>query len=306
MFNLGSGTPERSSLALAFHDGFVRVLGYRIYYKSIGRPSKGTILCLHGGPGVNHWTDINMADLAPSGYRVVWYDQLGCGKSEKPRSYRNYTIERAADEAEAVRRCLRLGRVHLWGHSYGGILALQTILSHPRGFISLVVSSGYASTAQWVAELRRLVSRLPTKTRMTIEASEAKGRFDDPRYKKAVAEFMRRHFSDLRVPPYNMAIATGNTKIMRAMVGESEAITAPMTGSLASWNVKRKLKQMRVPTLVTVGARDLVTPACARTIHRGIRGSRLVRFRRSGHDALSKERDLYIETVRNFLDNVSH
>ena len=135
---------------------------------------------------------------------------------------------------------------------------------------------------------------------------QAKGRFDDPRYKKAAAEFMRRHFSDLRVTPYNIAIATGNTKIMRAMVGESEAITAPMTGSLASWNVKRKLKQIRVPTLVTVGVRDLVTPACARTIHRGIRGSRLVIFRKSGHDALSKERDLYIETVRNFLDNVSH
>jgi proline-specific peptidase len=291
-------------MALGFHDGFVRVLGYRIYYKSIGRPSKGTILCLHGGPGVDHWTEINMADLAPSGYRVVWYDQLGCGESEKPRSYRNYTIERAADEAEAVRRCLRLGRVHLWGHSYGGSLALQTILSHPRGFLSLVVSSGYASTAEWVAELRRLVSRLPTRTRMIIEASEANGRFDDPRYKKAMAELMRRHFSDLRVTPYNMALATVNTKIMRTMTGEPDAIA--VTGNLASWNVTRKLKQIRIPTLVTVGARDLVTPACARTIHRGIRGSRLVIFRNSAHDALSKERDLCIETVSNFLDNIPH
>ena len=262
------------------------------------------LLCLHGGPGVDHWTEINMADLASSGYRVVWYDQLGCGKSEKPRSYRNYMIERAADEAEAVRRRLRLGRVHLWGHSYGGSLALQTILSHPRGFLSLVVSSGFASTAEWVAELRRLISQLPTETRMAIEASEAKGRFDDPRYKKAVAEFMRKHFSDLRVTPYNMAIATINTKIMRAMTGDPEAFT--VTGNLSSWNVKRKLKQIRVPTLVTVGARDLVTPACARTIHRGIRGSRQVIFKRSGHDALSRERDLYIETVRNFPDNVSH
>jgi proline iminopeptidase len=142
---------------------------------------------------------------------------------------------------------------------------------------------------------------------MTIEASEAKGRFDDPRYKKAVAEFMRRHFSDLRVTPYNMALmSTINTKIAKEMTTESESITAPVTGNLASWNVKRKLKQIRVPTLVTVGARDLVTPACARTIHQGIRGSRLVIFRKSGHDALFKERDLYIETVMNFLDNVSH
>jgi proline iminopeptidase len=289
---------------LEFRDGFVRVLGYRIYYKSIGRPSKGTLVCLHGGPGGRHWSMIDMADLAFLGYRVVWYDQLGCGRSEKPRSYRNYTIERSADEAEAVRRGLHLGRVHLWGYSYGGSLALQTIISHPKGFLSLVVSSGYASTAEWVAELRRLASRLPTKMRKAIEAGEAKGKYDDPRYKQAMAEFMRRHFSDLRITPYNLTIGTTNTKIMRMMTGEPDAIA--VTGNLASWNLVRKLKQIRVPTLVTVGARDLATPACARTIHRGIRGSRLVIFRKSGHDALFKERDLYMETARNFLDKVSH
>jgi len=70
--------------------------------------------------------------------------------------------------------------------------------------------------------------------------------------------------------------------------------------------VLRKLKRICVQTLVTVGAQDLVTPACARTVHRGIRGSRLVILRKSGHDALSKERDLYIEAVRVFLDSVSH
>jgi proline iminopeptidase len=140
--------------------------------------------------------------------------------------------------------------------------------------------------------------------RVAIEACEAKGRFDDPRYKKAMAEFMRRHFSDLRVTPYNLTIGTTNTKIMRMMTGEPDAIT--VTGNLASWNVTRKLKEVGVPTLVTVGARDLVTPVCARTIHHGIRGSRLVIFRNSGHDALFKERDLYMETVRDFLDNVSH
>jgi len=291
-------------MALRFRDGFVRILDYRIYYKTIGRPSKGTVLCLHGGPGVDHWTDINMADLAPLGYRVVWYDQLGCGRSEKPTSYRNYTIERSGDEAEAVRQHLHLGRVHMWGHSYGGCLALQTILNHPTGFRSLIVSSGFANTAEWLAELRRLISRLPAKMRMAIEAGEAKGKYDDPRYKKAMAEFMRRHFSDRRVRSWNAAMATVNTKIARTMMGDPEAF--PVTGNLASWNVTPKLKQIRVPTLVTVGTRDLATPACARTIHRGIRGSKLVIFRKSGHDALSKERDLYIDTVSGFLDNVLH
>lgn len=247
---------------------------------------------------------IDMADLASLGYRVVWYDQLGCGKSEKPRSYRNYTIARSADEAEAIRQHLRLGRVHLWGYSYGGSLALQTILSHPSGFCSLVVSSGYASTAQWVAELHRLIRRLPTTMRMAIQAGEAKSKFDSPGYKKAVAEFMRRHFSDLRVIPYEMTVGKTNATILVMMTGDPEAFI--VTGNLASWNVVPKLKQIRVPALITVGARDLITPACAKTIHRGIRRSRLVIFRKSGHDALYKERDLYMKTVRDFLDGVSH
>jgi proline iminopeptidase len=139
---------------------------------------------------------------------------------------------------------------------------------------------------------------------MAIEAGEAKGKYDDPRYKKAMAEFMRRHFSDRRVRSWNAAIATVNPNIARTMMGDPEGFA--VIGNLASWNVKPKLKQIHVPTLVTVGARDLATPACAKTIHRGIRRSKLVIFRKSGHDALSKERDLYIATVRNFLDNVSH
>lgn len=282
---------------MKYHDGFsvIQCCGLRHYLERERRKSVKEVVLGRR----------READLAPLGYRVVWYDQLGCGKSEKPRSYRNYTIERSADEVEAVRRSLRLGRVHLWGYSYGGCLALQTIISHPGGFLSLVVSSGYASTEEWVAELRRLISGLPAERRMAIEECEPKGKFDDPRYKRAVAEFMQRHFSDLRVTPYDLAITTSNIKIMKAMMGEPEAFA--VTGNLASWDVKRKLKQIRVPTLVTVGARDLVTPACARTIHHGIgdiRDSRLVIFRKSGHDALYKERDLYIQTVRDFLDGV--
>jgi proline-specific peptidase len=247
-----------------------------------------------------------MADLAHLGYRVVWYDQLGCGESEKPRSYRNYTIDRAADEAEAVRRGLRLGRVHLWGYSWGGCLALQTVLRHPRGFLSLIVSSGYASTAQFDAEVRHLVSQLPIDTRTAIQENEERGSFDEPKYKEAAAGFMRRHYSDLRVKPYNFAsMGVFNTKIMKAM-GVSEAIMLPTTGNLATWNATKKLKQIDVPTLVTVGARDLATPACAKTIHRGIKGSKLVVFKKSGHDALFKERELYIETVADFLGRVPH
>ena len=293
-------------MALEFTDGFVRVLGHRLYYKSIGEPKKGAVLCLHGGPGGTHWTVINMADIAPFGYKVVWYDQLGCGKSERLASYSGYTIERAADEADEVRRRLGLGRCHLWGYSYGGALALQTIIRHPREFCSLIVSSGYASSEELYDEIMRLVARLPARIRRAITDYEARGKMDDPEYQRAAEWFLRRHFSDLRIPPYGLSItrASMNRDIAVAMNGDSEAITLPATGTLAGWDVRGELRGIHVPALVTVGARDHVTPGCARTIHEGIADSKLVVFRKSGHDAIFKERDLYMKAIIDFLDSV--
>ena len=63
-------------------DGYVTVLGRRIYYKSFGEGKKECLLCLHGGPGLTHDYLLPLSDLVGFGYRVVFYDQLGCGKSE--------------------------------------------------------------------------------------------------------------------------------------------------------------------------------------------------------------------------------
>ncbi|HUI24258.1 MAG TPA: proline iminopeptidase-family hydrolase [Nitrososphaerales archaeon] len=294
-------------MALDFKDGFVNVQGHRLYYKTIGEPSKGTVLCLHGGPGGSHWTTINMADIAPFGYKVVWYDQLGCGNSEDLAKYSDYTIEKASDDVEGVRQGLGLGTCHLMGYSYGGCLALQTILRHPRGFRSLTIASGYASSSELYDEMMKLVAGLPPKIRHTIEEYEAQGRMDDPEYAKAAGYFMRKHVSDLKVVPYSVSISRSkaNNELAKALMGDTDAITAPVTGTLATWDVRRDLRRIKVPTLVTVGARDHVTPGCAETIHRGIRGSKLVVFRKSGHNAIEKERDMFMQTMIDFLDTVS-
>src|SRR5439155_12466983 len=90
--------------------GKVSVLGYRLFWESFGSPDRGTVLCLHGGPGVPHGYLTCLADLTSFGYRSVFYDQLGVGKSDRPRGPTLFTIDRAVDEAEGVRKALRLGR----------------------------------------------------------------------------------------------------------------------------------------------------------------------------------------------------
>jgi proline iminopeptidase len=80
--------------------GFARTLGFNLFYRVFepeGKP-KGTIVCLHGGPGACHEYLLPLADLALSGYNVLFYDQLGCGRSDVPKNYALFSVERGVEE----------------------------------------------------------------------------------------------------------------------------------------------------------------------------------------------------------------
>jgi proline-specific peptidase len=290
-------------VSLHFQDGFVRAAGHRFYWKSIGKPERGTLLCLHGGPGVDHWSTIETADLAPFGIRVVFFDQLGCGKSDRLRSYRGYDIRQAAREVEAVRRGLDLGQCVLYGYSYGAALGLQTILDHPHGFARLILSSVWASQAELDGETQKLIRALKPSARRAIIECEASGRTNEPQYLAALGEFRRRYMFGGTVPPFeiSLGLANMNQELFQAFVGSDSRLSAPTGGSMAGWDVTSRLAEVQVPTLITVGGRDHVTPHCARTVQRGIAGSRLVVFPRGGHSHAYTERARYMELLLGFV-----
>jgi proline iminopeptidase len=272
-------------------DGNVRVLGFKLYYRSFGRPDKGTVLVLNGGPGDAFDYLLPLTDLVQFGYRVVLYDQIGCGKSERPKSAKHYTQSRATDEVEGVRRALRLGRVHLFGNSYGGALALDVALKYPKGLRSLLVSSGFASYSLFEKECARLYSRMPKGIRDTIEKYEAKGDIKNPKYIAARDVFRHRHLCRLRIWPYDLWY------VLEHYVDRTH-------GRLNGWAITDRLPEIRLPCLITVGKYDFATPKCARAIHRGIRGSKLVMFSEGSHVPMWEDRVLFIEVVRDFLDGV--
>ena len=101
----------------------------------------------HGGPGGTHDYLEPLEALAATGRRVIFYDQLGCGKSATPSNPSLWTVDLYVREVDAVRQALELDRVHLLGQSWGGMLGMEYALTQPTeptGLMSLTVADSPA------------------------------------------------------------------------------------------------------------------------------------------------------------------
>ncbi len=290
--------PEFSGAA---QEGYASVLGFKLYYRIFGEPGEaGTVLCLHGGPGAPHGYLAPLVDLTRFGYRVVLFDQLGVGRSDLPSDPALFTLAHNVEEVEEIRRSLELGRVHLMGSSYGGLLALAYAVKYQQHLRSLVISGGLASIPLTIVEMDRLRSELPSETRSILAKYEALGEFENPEYLRAVDEFYRRHVCRLPVWPPEVVetFAQMSKPVYHHMNGPNEFT---IVGTLRDVDITGQLATIRTPCLVTVGEFDEVTPTVARSIQQHIAGAKLVIFPNASHLHFWEARDRYIETVVDFL-----
>ncbi|MBN1165527.1 MAG: alpha/beta fold hydrolase [Methanospirillaceae archaeon] len=149
--------------------GFVTVEGRKIWFVMDGCTKPETpLLILHGGPGCTHdylTSLVPLSDERP----VIWYDQLGCGNSEKLPEPSGYTLEYYTRELGAIRKELGLDDVHILGQSWGTMPAVEYMLSkNPTGVRSLVLSAPCLSASRWHADQRRYLSDLPADIKETI------------------------------------------------------------------------------------------------------------------------------------------
>jgi proline-specific peptidase len=288
-------------------EGFVPFRGYNVWYRIVGdreEPGKAPLLCAHGGPGFSWDSFEPLEAMASAGRRVVFYDQLGCGNSDVPPDPSIYTVTLYLEEVAAVRRSLELERVHILGHSWGGMLAMEYALTKPAGLASLILADTAASVPQWEAEMRRLVAELPADVHETILEHEAAGTTDSSEYREACLVYSRRHLSRRMEPRPDcltrLADKPGDV-VYHTMWGPSEWC---VTGTLKDWDITGRLGEIRAPALVVGGRYDEATPNVTETLHRGIRGSDWAIFENSGHFPHLEETERYLRVLDRFLNRV--
>jgi proline iminopeptidase len=253
-----------------------------------GRP----LVVVHGGPGIDHtylrpWLDPLGEDM-----RLIYVDLPGCGRSgELPVS--EYTHERFVRDLEALRDHFGLNRWAMLGHSYGGFILQDYVLEHPDvvTHLALVNSSpawmrlGFDDGLQAVSD------------KLTPEISEALAALatvdTDEEWRHNWLTYFPLYFHDYDVPSL---VANDRTiyrvKVLRRFLD----VEAP------GHDVRARLGEIYVPTLVVAGRYDFSTPVRhSNVLYKGIPSSELVVFERSGHFPFIEEQEKFLEAARRFF-----
>jgi proline iminopeptidase len=242
---------------------------FTVWTKRVGNNPELAVLLLHGGPGATHeYLEACDSYLPAAGIEYYYYDQLGSGFSDQPDEPSLWDVDRFVDEVEQVRAALGLGRRNfvLYGHSWGGILAMEYALAHQDQLRGLVISNMMASSPAYTAYAEQvLMPAMDQAVLAEIKALEAAGDTGNPRY----MELLVPHYYELhtlRMPsdswpdPVRRGLAHINPKIYVPMQGPSEMGMSD-DAALARWDRVADLPGITVPTLV-IGARyDTMDPA---------------------------------------------
>ncbi|CAN5456033.1 proline iminopeptidase-family hydrolase [soil metagenome] len=295
-------------MSIPVTEGFIPFRGFRTWYQIHGdlnavAPGKLPILMLHGGPGAPHDYLDNLAGFAATGRPVIFYDQLGCGNSDLPDDPDMWEVATFLEELDVVRGALGLDRVHLLGQSWGGMLGMEYALTQPMGIESLTIASSPASMILWVEEANRLREALPAGINETLLKHETAGTYDDPEYLQAMQAFYDRHVCRVVPNPdyVQNAFAKLGQQVYMTMNGPSEF---HVIGKLKNWDIRHRLGEITIPSLLTSGRYDELTPMQAQIVHEGIPGNEWVLFEESSHMPHVEEQDRYYQVLDHFLTGI--
>jgi proline iminopeptidase len=300
--NLHARRDQRiTSAALPAGEAYLPVDGGRIWYKVSGTGAGTPAILLHGGPGFASYYMKPLEALADE-RRVVRYDQIGAGKSDKISDTTKFNIPHFVAELDSLRSHLGYDKVHLIGHSWGTILALEYYRAHPEHVVSLTLASPAFDIPTWEKNARRMVTTLSDSAQKAIKVREAEKKYDAPDYQAALAEFygkyVWRHPDSANL---DSTFKTVNEGIYNYMQGPSEFT---ITGTLKTYNSTPFLKEVKVPTLYTVGEFDEADPPTVKRFAAMTPGAKIVVLPGSAHLSEWDAPDAMNKAIRDFLRSV--
>jgi proline iminopeptidase len=306
-----SAIAQTASAIYPEQQGYVDAHGVLIYYVEFGKGPP--LVVLHGGPGADHSYFLPWLLPLAHTHRLIFIDERGSGQSERLQDTSKYTIEAMADDVEAVRIALNLGKIDLLGHSCGGVLAQAYALKYQEHLNHLILNSTFASTREMNEVLAREKAQMPPDKLKRLNELERAGLFGkgeiwehgrySAEYEKLAWGYGYFPFLYGARPDANYDPAQGNAptnwELYREMWGSHGEFV--IDGNLKSVEYVDRLPTIHVPTLIVVGDHDECDPSLSREMKEKIAGSKLVILPDSGHMNFVDQPEMWQKAVEGFL-----
>ena len=252
---------------------------------------------LHGGPGGEHSHFLPTFSKMAETMQLIYVDDRNCGRSERGDITKS-SIKQNVEDLEALRKYLGLGKVFLYGHSYGGIKAQRYMIDYPDSLHGVILSDCRANSDHREDSFK-VVEQRGTPEQVAL-------------YKKMLAHREAVDLSSYMETMCNIYNYRCNTteQVQAILDGERRCICNDDVGvwqaandlSEENFNQLPELRNTHVPTLILVGKYDQVTPvAYSVDLHEAMPHSELHIIDESCHECFCDRPDYVFPCVADFV-----
>lgn len=279
--------------------GYLEVEKAKLWYAVLGEGKGTPLIMLHGGPGGTSNYLFSMYELAEERELII-FDQPGSGKSWADLDTVLMTPEYFVKQLDQLVEHLELDSFFIFGHSWGGTLALEYYLTHPDAVKAMILSSPLISTPLWLQDAEILLRRLPDSIRQFVAESKETGDFFSRKF--MIADQMYADSFLLRTRPlanpYYDESPRFNARIYNYMWGPSE-FTAP--GTLRNYDRTADLPGVAIPVLFMTGEYDEARPETVSRFSEMVPQGEFQEIPGAGHATMYDNPEYNLKVIREFL-----
>jgi proline iminopeptidase len=281
---------------------------FNVWTKRFGSNARIKVLLLHGGPAMTHeYMECFETFFLREGFEFYEYDQLGSYYSDQPTDSILWTTERFVEEVEQVRQAIGADSTNFFvlGNSWGGILAMEYALKYQQHLKGMIVANMVASAPEYGKYADEVLAKqMDPAVLAEIRDIEARKDFSNPRFMELLQEHYYNHHICRLQPwpePCTRSFKHGNNAIYTLMQGPSEF---GISGRLETWDIKDRLKEIRVPTLMVGAKHDTMDPAAMEAQSKEVQHGQFLYCPNGSHLSMWDDQEVFMGGVVRFIHEV--
>lgn len=288
---------------------------FNVWTKRFGNNPRIKVLLLHGGPAAGHeYMECFESFFPKEGFEFYEYDQLGAPYSDQPSDSSLWTTERYVEEVEQVRKAIGADKSNFYvlGNSWGGILGMEYALKYQANIKGLIIADMVASIPDYNKYAQDVLAKqMDPKVFQEIMDIEKKKDFDNPRYEELLTpNFYEQHIC--RVKPWPEPVIRCFThlnsmkipkQIYVMMQGPSEF---GASGRLVNWDIKSRLHEITVPTLMVGAKYDTMDPKAMEEQSKMVKNGSYLYCPNGSHMCMWDDQKTFMDGVIKWIKDVDN